>query len=72
MAYLPQTLEQLAQLGVNLEIGPENTYLPQTLETLVRIVAGHGAHITIHSSTYLPQTLEQLARIGGKHLTLRV
>ena len=72
MAYLPQTLEQLARIGANLEIGPDNNYLPQTLEALVRIVAGHGAHITIHATNLLPQTLEQLARIGGKHLTIRV
>ena len=72
MAYLPQTLEQLARLGANIEIGAGNIYLPQTLETLVQIVVGTGAHITIHATNQLPQTLERLARIGGRHLTIRV
>ena len=72
MAYLPQTLEQLARTGVNLELGPGSSYLSQTLENLVRIVVSTGAHITIHAPPCLPQTLEQLARIGGKHLTIRV
>ncbi|WP_127446252.1 hypothetical protein [Comamonas terrigena] len=72
MAYSPQTLEQLARIGANLEIGAGNNYMPQTLENLVRLVVGSGAHITIHSTNLLPQTLEQLARIGGSHLTIRV
>ena len=72
MAYLAQTLEQLARIGANLEIGEGNNYLPETLEQLVRIVVSTGAHITISASNRLPGTLEQLARIGGKHITIRV
>lgn len=72
MAYLPQTLESLARIGANLEIGPDNNYLPQTLENIVRIACSNGGHVTIHSTSYLPQTLESLARIGGSNLTIRV
>lgn len=66
MAILPNTAENLARIGVNLEITPEAKYLPNTVENLVRIVKGNDAHITIHAGSYLPNTLENFARIGGK------
>ncbi len=72
MALLPQTLEQLARIGANIEITDGVSYLPQTLELIVRIAAENGSHVTISANGKLPQTLEQLAKIGGNHLTIRV
>ena len=71
MAYLPDTLKRIVQLGGNLEIG-ESGYMPQTLEEIVTIAKCTGAHITIESSKYLPDTLESLVRIGGSNVTIRV
>lgn len=72
MPFLPQTLEQLAQLGANLELGPGGTYMPDTLEKIVRIAKASGAHVTISAEKYMPNTLEQLARLGGSNVTFRV
>lgn len=68
--YLPQTLERLVSLGVNITID-DAVYLPQTLIRLVQLAKASGAHVTI-SGSYLPQTLEQIAQIGGKNVTIVV
>lgn len=72
MSFLPNTVENLARLGANIEITSETNYLPQTLENIVRIAAGAGGHVTIHAQGKLPQTLENLARIGGNNVTFQV
>lgn len=72
MTHLPQTIQNLAQIGVNLEISANANYLPKSLEDIVRIVVGRNCHITIHAGNHLPQTLEQLAHIGGKNLTIKI
>lgn len=68
--YLPQTLETLVLLGMNVVI-EDGGYLPQTLIGLAQAAKRSGAHITI-SGPYLPQTLEEIARIGGNQVTLIV
>jgi len=71
MAYLPDTLKQIVQLGGNLEICDTN-YLPNTLEEIVQIARGTGAHITIEARNYLPDTLYRLVQLGGKNVTIKV
>ena len=71
MAIMPQTIEKLARIGVNLEISAECKLMPATVEKIVRIVVDNGAQITVDSSNNMPQTLEKLARSGGKNLTIR-
>jgi len=72
MALLPNTVENLARMGANIEVTAETNYLPQTLENIVRIAVGAGGHVTIHAQGKLPQTLENLARIGGNSVTFQV
>ncbi|EGQ9204118.1 hypothetical protein F6H22_02670 [Vibrio cholerae] len=69
---LPQTIENLARIGANIEICPENNLLPQTLESIVRICVANGGHVTISAQGLFPQTLENLARIGRNKLTIRL
>ncbi len=71
MAYLPDTLKRIVELGGNIII-EESGYLPQTLIEVVTIAKRTGAHVTIASSKYLPNTLEQLVSIGGSNLTIKV
>lgn len=70
MSVLPQTMENLAAIGVNIDI-TDNSFVPQTLENLVAMVRSKGSHITINAAGYIPATLERLAMIGGSNLTLR-
>ena len=70
MSVFPQTLENLASMGVNIEL-TEKGYFPQTLENLVAIVRANGGHILINVSGAFPATLERLAQIGGNHITFR-
>ena len=72
MALLPQTIENLARLGANIEIEPDTRLLPQTLENIVRICVGSGGHVTISAKGKLPQMLENLVRIGKNNVTIRV
>lgn len=71
MAYLPDTLKQIVQLGGNLEICDTN-YLPNTLEEIVQIARGTGAHVTIEARNYLPDSLYRLVKLGGKNVTIKV
>ena len=71
MAYLPDTLKQIVQLGGNLEICDTN-YLPNTLEEIVQIARGTGAHGTIESRIHLPYTSFSLVQLGGKNVTIKV
>lgn len=72
MAFPPQILEQLVQLGANVEIGSEARYLPETLESIVRIARARGCHVTICAEGCLPTTLERIAQLGGSHVTFRL
>ena len=72
MAILPQSVERLAQIGVNLEITAEAGYLPQSVEKIIRIAVANGAHVTVEAGKYLPQSLEQFAQIGRDKVTIRV
>lgn len=71
MAYLPDTLKKIVQLGGNLDIA-DTKYLPDTLFQIVQLAKTSGAHVTIESSNYLPDTLFKLAQLGGSHVTIRV
>ncbi|WP_343725519.1 hypothetical protein [Herbaspirillum huttiense] len=71
MNFLPETLENLARLGANIEIGPNSGYLPETLEKIVRLASSREAHVVISAQGLLPETLEKLARIGRKNLTIK-
>ncbi|MBS9958236.1 hypothetical protein [Vibrio alginolyticus] len=72
MSLFPQTIENLARMGANIEITESTTLFPQTLENIVRICVAAGGHVTISSQGIFPQTLERLAQIGGNNITISV
>lgn len=69
MALGSETLKSLANLGVNLEVGPG--YGSETLKSLVRIVVSKGAHITVDVSKVGSETAKALAILGGKNITIK-
>lgn len=70
MSILSSSAENLARLGVNLEITSKAGYLSSTVEQIVKIAVGKGAHVTVHADGFLSSTLENIARIGGKNVTI--
>lgn len=70
MSFGAETLKTLANLGVNLEVGPD--FGAETLKTVVAISVSKGAHITVDASNLGAETAKTLARIGGKNLTLKI
>lgn len=72
MSLFPQTIENLARMGANIEITEGTTLFPQTLENIVRLCVTAGGHVTISSNGMFPQTLERLVQIGGNNVTIRI
>lgn len=69
MAYLPQSIEQIASIGANVSISA-NHMLPQSVEKIAAICKAKGGHLTLRdASKYLPQSLEKIAAIAKDHVT---
>jgi hypothetical protein len=69
MAFGSETLKELANTGINLDIGPH--YGSVTLTEVVKIVVSKGGHITVDASKIGSVSAKELALIGGKNLTLK-
>ncbi|MEZ8241972.1 hypothetical protein AB6C73_26355 [Vibrio splendidus] len=72
MSLFPQTIENLARMGANIEITESTTLFPQTLENIVRLCVAAGGNVTISANGIFPQTLERLVQIGGNNVTIRI
>lgn len=72
MSLMPQSVEQLARLGANIEITAEAGFMPQSIETIIQIAVANGSRVTIDAKPYMPQSLERFVQLGGKNITIRV
>lgn len=72
MSLLPRFAEELARMGVNIEITSDAGYLPNAITNILHIAKATGGHVTVDANPYLPNALLEWARIGGDSLTIRI
>ncbi|NEQ46160.1 MAG: hypothetical protein F6K00_22525 [Leptolyngbya sp. SIOISBB] len=70
MAYHPQTLKEIAQLGGNIDLSEIN-YSPETVKELLLIAKESGAHVTV-SSSYSSIIVQEFVELAGNQLTVKV